>query len=228
MRGALTASMVLVLGLGCGSGPVEEPAPRTQLSDGPSLALEEVTWPAFPPAMRPSVEACVTEYRELAVSGLPPQRAGQEFREWYTGPFDRWVQSYNSVRERCDAVTEQLEEGGAESQVLLGVTSFLHERLGEEMAPYDSEPQMHVMGRYWTLGASCTYDSCAEGPEEEWAAFCRDRDRMMPPCPPVTADPASVSSPPPDAPAEAAPAEATPASDEDPAAEDPATEAPAR
>lgn len=171
--------MILVpLALGCGSD-AEAPLPAIAAPPG------AIRWPASPQGLADDVTRCVDDYRELARAGLPAKPVGQPFALWYTGPFSAWSDRYNDVRGRCDDVFSAQAAGSASAQILVATQSYLHERLSEDATPYEAEPQMFVMGRYWSLGAACTYQNCADGPDRTWVDFCRTRARPLPPCPPI-------------------------------------------
>lgn len=186
MRGALLVSMILLAA--CGRAPSEE-RPRAERAESVAESAEivepTVAWPADPAGASPELAGCLRDYRAQAAMAFPERAPGQDFRPWYAGPFDAYVQRYNAMRERCDTIFAELQPDGAEAQAMLGLQSFAHERMGQRAIPYEEEGVMFVMGRYWTLGAACTYARCAQGPSEAWARLCRERAAQMPACPPV-------------------------------------------
>lgn len=179
--------MLALLALGCTEEPPEALPPSATPPEGPR-------WPGSPDDMPPEASRCAADYRELGAEGLPARDPSEPFSSWYDGPFQTWTARYNALRARCDAVFEQLDPSGAAAQVVLASQSYLHERAAEDASPLDQEPQMFVLARYWSLGAACTYQSCAAGPARAWAALCERRARSLPDCPP--ADGAGAAEPP--------------------------------
>ena len=184
MRRILLVSMILLAA--CGRAPSEERPRAPERAESSADLLEpNVAWPANPAGASPELASCLRAYREQAAMPFPEQAAGQDFRAWYAGPFDGYIQGYNAMRERCDTTFADLEPDGVEAQAMLGLQSWAHERMGQRAIPYEVEGVMFVMGRYWTLGAACTYARCAQGPSEGWARRCRERAAQMPACPPI-------------------------------------------
>ena len=144
-------------------------------------------WPATPTLSDPAAR-CAADYRRLAEAGLPARDPSRAFDAWYRGPFQTWTDAYNGIRGRCDAVFADLAQDGVDAQVMLATQSRLHAVLGEAAAPLEEEPQMFVLATYWRLGAACTYQSCGEGPNAEWASLCRAQARELPACPPPEED----------------------------------------
>ncbi|MEZ4337699.1 MAG: hypothetical protein R3B82_13855 [Sandaracinaceae bacterium] len=177
MRRTLALCLVLSA-LGCDAPEAEAPLPRIG-------APPSETWPAVPDGVSAEVRRCADDYRAMGREGLPPQAAGTPFSGWYTGAFQTWTDRYNEVRGRCDEIFGELDEHGAAAQVMLAAQSYLHERVAEDAEPLGEEPQMFVLGRYWSLGAACTYQSCGRGPDRAWASLCARRARDLPACPPV-------------------------------------------
>lgn len=181
-RRVRSAAVLILVLASCGGSPPEE-ARREPTTTEP-LALDELPFPPYP-EMSEDVSACAHDYRDLAATPFPRRRDDQPFSSWYAGSFDEYVQRYNAVRERCDGVFQTVPIASPEAQVLLATQSYLHVHMANEAAPHEQEPEMFVMSRYWTLGAACTYQHCAEGPPGAWASLCARQARMLPDCPPV-------------------------------------------
>jgi hypothetical protein len=183
MRWTMLASTILLAA--CGRAPSEERPRAPERAESVAELFEPtVEWPADPAASA-ELAACLRDYRAQAAAPYPDRAPGQDFRAWYAGPFDAYVQRYNATRERCDTIFADLDPAGEQAQAMLGLQSWAHERMGQRAIPYEEEGVMFVMGRYWTLGAACTYARCAEGPSPAWARLCRERAAQMPACPPV-------------------------------------------
>ncbi|MFK7987276.1 MAG: hypothetical protein AB8I08_14725 [Sandaracinaceae bacterium] len=181
----------------CSSAASSSAPPPAEREAPAPVALDEIELPSYPDDASEAVRTCATDYREIAAAPFPERPDGQSFDQWWAGPFQGWVENYNGVRERCDAIQAELPEEGAATQLMWGAQSYMHQRLGQAALPYEEHAQMFMMGRYWTLGAACTYERCESGPDEAWASLCRERGAQMPPCPPVpaTAEEAPESAP---------------------------------
>lgn len=159
------------------------PAEREPSPDEPAVELDPLILPGAPPGVPESVTSCVEDYRRIAGAPFPARAPSQSFDAWWAGPFQDWVAHYNGVRERCDAIQAELPEDGPGTQVMWGAQSAMHERLGQAAIPLEEHAQMFMMGRYWTLGAACTFERCAAGPDAGWSAFCREHGGRLPACP---------------------------------------------
>ncbi len=180
MRQALRL-LVALAALGCSEPAVSEPeAELPRIAAPPSEA-----WPAVPDGLSAEVRRCADDYRAMGQRGLPALPSGTPFSAWYRGAFQTWTAEYNALRGRCDEVFAGLDETGAAAQVMLASQSYLHARAAADAAPFEEEPQMFVLGRYWSLGAACTYQSCGRGPDRAWAELCERRARDLPACPPI-------------------------------------------
>ncbi|MGE0788146.1 MAG: hypothetical protein AB7S26_20915 [Sandaracinaceae bacterium] len=186
-RAIPVVALLAVLGTACGRGPTEE-TPRMSPSEPRPAAAPRVAWPANPELADAETARCLDDYRAQAARGFPEQAASQSFRDWYTGPFDRYVVSYNHMRERCDEVLVRLDQATEAAQAMSALQGWAHERMGQQAVPYEEDAAMFFMARYWTLGAACTYARCAEGPNAAWASVCRERMTHVPACPPTDGD----------------------------------------
>lgn len=183
VRATLLVLAFATLALGC----TEPEAPLPTMAAPPPADL---SWPAVPSTVPAEARRCAEDYRALARDGLPPQLDGQTFSAWYRGPFQTWTDRYNDLRGRCDEVFSSLDESSVGAQVMLATQSRVHERAAEQARPFEAEPQMFVLGRYWSLGAACTYQACGRGPDRQWAALCSRQQQELPACPPVDSTPA--------------------------------------
>ncbi|MBX3271304.1 MAG: hypothetical protein KF729_13645 [Sandaracinaceae bacterium] len=175
MRAMMCSVLVVALGCTAPEGPLPVAA-----------APPAETWPAAPDGLAAGVQRCADDYRAAAREGLPPATEGEPFSAWYRGAFQAWTARYNDLRARCDEELAALDGASAAAQVLLATQSQLHARASRDAARYEeAEAQMFVLGRYWALGAACTYQACARGPDRAWAEHCARAARELPPCPPV-------------------------------------------